>query len=361
MTAKCHSENVDYLTFVAMRNGRLTFVSRLIISMLIASLLMAIIWMTSQFKEPPTINAAALLWCAIVFATFESVIATFRFIARRQVKSSKAWQNAQLLVGSSFAGMLVYSILFYGFRLLDHSIHGTPLPSIMDALLSAAIGLVLALFSCLIQFILSAQSNYMTEQLEKERYKGEATQANLVALKNQLDPHFLFNNFNTLYYLIEEDTGLAREFLKNMSDVYRQVLQGNDKAVIAATEEYDLAMKYLAVLKQRYHEALTIDDQVDRSLLNGKALPPLVLQQLIENAIKHNKIDVNANLSITIKCAQNRISVHNNLQRKKTEHSSGIGLQNVKQRYECLTTESVDVSNENNTFIVSIPLLDNDN
>ena len=339
-----------------MQKGRLIFIWRFLISLAIGFFLYGVVYLGAQFKEAPNINAMAILWCCIIFLTFESVTYVFRRL-NSDSQSGSSWSSVKALAAATGAGVLTYMHLFYGFRWLDHLWYHSVAPTLSEQPFSIMISFGASAFFALVQFLFTSRNRYLAAELQNERYKNELNEANLTLLKNQLDPHFLFNNFNTLYYLIEEDSALAREFLRNLSDIYRQLLHGSDNPLIAASEEYKLSRQYLAVMKQRYQEGLIVEDRVEASHLSGQQLPPLVLQQLIENAAKHNRIETSAPLTITLLSTTAALEIRNTVRPKKTETSHGTGLKNIRQRYQYLSKDSVEVISNDDSFTVIIPLI----
>ena len=193
--------------------------------------------------------------------------------------------------------------------------------------------------------------------LDAEKLKRENVTARYESLKNQVNPHFLFNSFNALTNLVYENQDLAAKFIKQLSEVYRYVLDTRDRELVAKDEELKFLESYLFLQKIRFGENLQIDVTLD----NVKTyFPPLVLQMLIENAIKHNVISTDNPLAITIYTADNYIVIENKLQRKKvlSEESAGIGLSNIRQRYEFLTDRKVVVEELQDKFIVRLPVIE---
>jgi len=179
------------------------------------------------------------------------------------------------------------------------------------------------------------------------------------ALKNQLNPHFLFNSFNTLNSLITENREKATEFVNNMSDVYRYVLQSSKKDITTVGEELSFLNSFTDMLLKRHNGKLAIDIDVepaDKDYL----MVPMALQILVENAVKHNIISAGQPLHITIFSEDGFMVVQNDLQKRRTsETSNGIGLFNLNKRYEYLSGKNIIIKKEefDNTFTVKIPLL----
>lgn len=178
------------------------------------------------------------------------------------------------------------------------------------------------------------------------------------ALKSQINPHFLFNSFNTLISIIEENPGLAVEFVEKLSDFYRSILQYREKEVISLQEEIELVQSYAFLLQRRYGKSLLL-----KVSINGEQgyVAPLTLQMLVENAVKHNIISRSKPLLIEILPEpEGYITVRNTLQKKLTrEASTGFGLQNIISRYLHLSELSPKVEESASHFSVSIPLIKN--
>ena len=176
-------------------------------------------------------------------------------------------------------------------------------------------------------------------------------------LKSQINPHFLFNNFNTLVTLIEENPPAAVQYVERLSDFYRSILQYRESPVIPLEEELDLLHNYAAILKERFADNLQI--RICDKLQAGYIIP-LTLQLLAENAIKHNVVGRDQPLTIQVsEVKPGYITVSNNLQRKwQSEPSTGFGLESIQKRYALLTDKKVELEKSEREFSVSIPLLE---
>ncbi len=196
-------------------------------------------------------------------------------------------------------------------------------------------------------------------QIEAEKFKKISTQAQLQAVKNQINPHFLFNNLSVLSALIPLDTTASVEFVKQFSKVYRYVLQNHDKELIELSTELDFINAYLYLLKQRFGESLDININIPQDCQQDYIIP-LALQMLVENAVKHNIVSKNKPLQINIYTeGMSTLVVQNNLQRKVVNdvESNQLGLANIAQRYDFLGQKSIDIQEINNFFIVKFPII----
>ena len=189
-----------------------------------------------------------------------------------------------------------------------------------------------------------------------EKIKREHVSSQYEALKNQVNPHFLFNSLNALSSLVYDHPDKAIEFINRLSDVYRYVLDSKDKEAVPLSEEMDFVRAYSYLLKTRYEDNLNIEfDVVDRE---RGYLPPMSLQMLLENVVKHNEISDEHHMLIQVKEKDSYIYVSNRIQLKeKNFEMSGIGLDNIKARYSILTDRSVHIDQTLEEFVVGLPIL----
>lgn len=193
----------------------------------------------------------------------------------------------------------------------------------------------------------------------QEKLKKESVQTQLESLKNQVNPHFLFNSLNTLSTLIDEDPKLAGDFVAGLAQVYRYMLQSNDKELINLRDEIKFISAYIFLVKMRFGESLHIHVNIESKILQLR-IPPLTLQILLENAIKHNIISKEKPLFIDIYVLEsNKLVVKNNYQPKSfVLGSSGIGLANINARYKLLSEEDISIYQDNDNFVVTLPLVE---
>lgn len=191
-----------------------------------------------------------------------------------------------------------------------------------------------------------------------QRYENDRISFQLDTLRNQINPHFLFNSFNTLAGIIETDQDKAVLFVEKLSDFYRELLFYREKKLISLEEELKILKNYIFLIEQRFSNKILIDINVEEDLLN-KMIAPLSLQLLMENAIKHNSISRENPLTVSIYIEEGFLIVKNPIQKKNEEVvSMGIGLQNIKSRYQLLSTQEVVVESDDKYFKVKIPLID---
>jgi two-component system LytT family sensor kinase len=192
---------------------------------------------------------------------------------------------------------------------------------------------------------------------EAEKYRNESLQAQLQNLKSQLNPHFLFNNMSVLSSLIYQDQDKAVRFVNQLSKVYRYLLDNRNNELVCLETELSFIKSYLFLLQIRFDKSLVFDLNIppETHILR---LPPLSLQMLIENAIKHNEISEDIPLCIRIRVAGDKLEVSNPIRlRMQSEESSNTGLKNIRERYQYFTNQEVEIEQHDQVFTVRIPLL----
>lgn len=202
-------------------------------------------------------------------------------------------------------------------------------------------------------------NRFRMAELENERLRRSTTQAQLDGLRQQVNPHFLFNSLNTLATLIPEDPKQAVVFVEKLAKVYRYLLELGDRSLVEFREEISFTENYIYLLKERFGENISVKMDIPEDL-RGHQLPPLTLQILVENAVKHNVISAARPLKIDIFAEKSgRIVIKNNLQPKnRLPDSPGKGLENVQARYAFFTQKKVDVLETADEFVVLFPLVE---
>jgi sensor histidine kinase YesM len=193
---------------------------------------------------------------------------------------------------------------------------------------------------------------------EAEQLKKENLQSQLEGLKGQVNPHFLFNSLNSLSSLISEDPDKAEKFLDEMSKVYRYLLRTNEDGLTTLEAEMQFIYSYFHMLKTRYSDGLELETEINDQYLEY-LLPPLTLQMLVENAVKHNMILKNSPLKILIMTTNSgKLVVSNNLQRKDRKVTSNkVGLTNIVNKYRLMKQEEIAVRDDGKEFAVVVPLI----
>ena len=199
-------------------------------------------------------------------------------------------------------------------------------------------------------------NRYQQKKIKEQKVIAGTASAKFDALKNQLDPHFLFNSLNVLTSLIDENPKNAQKFTTSLSKVYRYVLEQKNKDLVTVDEELDFAKTYMSLLKMRFEDSIVFEIPERASNPESKVVP-LSLQLLLENAVKHNMVTSSKPLHIKIYEEAGNLVVLNNLQPKQiVKKSSGVGLSNIKQRYQLLTDKKVIINQQAKSFEVAITM-----
>lgn len=197
---------------------------------------------------------------------------------------------------------------------------------------------------------------YNENKVKEQKIIAGSASAQFESLKNQIDPHFLFNSLNVLSSLIEENPEAAQKFTTSLSKVYRYVLEQKDKELVSVEEELKFAKTYMNLLKMRFENSITFE--VPEFENDDAKVVPLSLQLLLENCIKHNIVSEKKPLHIKIYIQENELIIENNKQIKEVlQDRKGVGLQNIVSRYAILTKRNVIIQESETIFKVKLPIL----
>ena len=197
-------------------------------------------------------------------------------------------------------------------------------------------------------------------QLKKmQMLQQEKIQFQFQVLRNQVNPHFLFNSFNTLISTIEENPALAVDYVEKLSEFFRNIVNYRDKDIISLEEELTLLQTYFFLQQKRYGDSLKLDISISEETKKNTFIPPLTLQLLLENAIKHNAVSKETPLETRLYIKEGKwLVVSNNINPKLSKEAvSGMGLQNITSRYNLLSAEPVAINNNGREFTVTLPIL----
>ncbi|MGB7843483.1 MAG: 2TM domain-containing protein [Salinimicrobium sp.] len=272
------------------------------------------------------------------------------------------WEGANLKrVLLATSGSVILTLVAYFFcRLVDETLfQGQDLAEFLRNervryyLFPLLLTVIVSLIFHLIYFYKALQERRITEQ---KIIAGTAS-AKFESLKNQIDPHFLFNSLNVLTSLIEENPEKAQKFTTSLSKIYRYVLEQKDKELVSLEDELKFAITYMNLLKMRFENSISYE--VPETLTSPEAkVAPLSLQLLLENTIKHNVVSQERPLKIRIYEEDGYLVVENNFQKKEVlGNRKGVGLQNIVERYALVTQREVYIENTPDHFRVRIPIL----
>jgi hypothetical protein len=272
------------------------------------------------------------------------------------------WEKATLkkVLFGAFGAVILTLIGFFFCRVLHYVVYeGVPMQEFLanekmyTYLFPLLFTTIISLFFHLIYFYKALQEKKVKEQ---KIIAGTAS-AKFDALKNQLDPHFLFNSLNVLSALIDENPDQAQKFTTGLSKIYRYVLEQKNKELVSLEEELKFASTYMKLLKMRFENS--IEFEIPEEISNEEAkVVPLSLQLLLENTIKHNIVSENRPLKIKIYEQDEFLVVENNYQKKEVlSNRKGVGLQNIVNRYNEITQRKVLINQTEEIFRVKIPVL----
>jgi two-component system, LytTR family, sensor kinase len=322
-----------------------------IASMMVSLLLFVESFVTLDWKVlmvciPMSFLYTTLIWISLRFF--------YKFIKRAYPKTTQIGQRAVLaFFAIAFSFKLINFIVEFG---LIHFMPGVAF--VHEPVLAFPATLIVASLVITIYEAISFYLQLEKTTAEKINLEKHYVSSQLEGLRNQVNPHFLFNSLNTLSYLIPEDPDRAMRFVQQLSKVYRYVLESRDSHVIPLQEEMEFLNSYIFLLKERFGNSLKIKiDQFDKS--SNIAIVPLSMQLLFENAIKHNVISQEMPLTIEVFRNNGSLVVRNRLQLKnQVQDSTGVGIENIKSRYGMLTEKPVEIKQNADFFMVYLPIIE---
>ena len=341
-----------------------TFKSRLLLTFITYVVYMLLYIFTDAQAREFYFGGYSVWWYAIdVVTTF---VCIFLFV-QLSIFYSGVIYRCFMSFGRPYRSLIIYSVM-----LLVMNNVTAYLLSLLTAFLFNMDGLPfmqvqhLYVYAIMSAFISSIYTNahylhsYLDAEAEKKQLELAAMQAQLNALKQQIDPHFMFNNFSILSELILEDRALAVKFLDKLSKVYRYVIQNYDKDTVPLSSELAFLDSYLYLMEIRYEDAIIVSIAPELREAEG-SLPPVCLQLLVENAIKHNRFSPEQPLMICLSLDNDYVTVKNSLQPLASEvKSTGIGQRNIAERYALLSDRQPRVECTEEVYSVSLPIIYND-
>ncbi|MEQ9467597.1 MAG: histidine kinase [Ekhidna sp.] len=290
----------------------------------------------------------------VIFLLWEIVA---RYIQRAKTSISS---NKGLYVISTKATLIVLPLVFLFAWIYDGILEYIVCCDMHDHghfLLNTAQGFVIGLLIIAYEIINLYVKNAIRTAREKELIQKELAAAKLESLKNQVNPHFLFNSFSVLTSLVEHDSEKAVKFISKLSDMYRYILENDEKSEVTLKEELDFLDSYIFLLKMRHQSAIEVKKEIRMENMSLK-LPPMSIQILVENAVKHNNFSVEEPLEIVITNDDEKAIVVTNEKRKKEMLTSGtkIGLKNLSNRLSLSVGRALEITDNDETFQVRLPL-----
>jgi sensor histidine kinase YesM len=270
------------------------------------------------------------------------------------------WGNSRFFI--HLFVVLIYLLLLVNvtYYIIKTTLTSDP-PTPEQLIVMNAYGAVIFIPAFSIYFSLHFLKHWRESEVESARYQKETMRSQLDLLKNHIDPHFLFNNLNILSSLIDKDKQASKVFIDKFAEVYRALLKTASNDLITLSDELNFIQSYIYLIRTRFETNIQFTINVAEGI-KRRMIPPLTLQMLIENAIKHNIILENQPLLIDISSDQENLMVSNNLNAKnKTvdeDKEGGTGLLNIEKRYAYFTSRPVKIMKTSTRFEVTVPLLE---
>lgn len=318
----------------------------------------ALIMIFFPYKTPVVISDYLMCYWIDFIYTF-TIWEGCLFITLKIREKHAGLENTKIRLMLIYSIVLVYNTLMIVILQYVLSFMKSSCFSINDFWFSERVSLVVTLIVLSIYEATYFYGKWRDTSIEADKLKQENTQAQLEGLKNQVNPHFLFNSLNTLAAIIEENPPLAVNFVQKLAEVYRYVLNMKDKQTIPLHTELECVEAFIFLLKIRYEDHFEVKIKIGEDS-QAKHIPPVALQMLVENAIKHNVISKTHPLHLSIyDDVLGNLVIENNFQPKEIPgDSTGIGLKNICSRYAYLTERKVIIEKLEGKFIVKLPLLE---
>jgi hypothetical protein len=327
--------------------------------LLVALIAFAFIWLSSQFDEQPSVWTPVFV---VLFLQTVVVSEVVRAISRR-LDQRWPWRTdarTRLVAHAAVIVLLAagYIVVLYVPLKIWQQLHGSVDPISWEHLASAAvIGLTLAVSLSMLQMVVDFYTSWQDARGETERLRELGLKAQLEALKTQVNPHFLFNSLTALHGIIGEDAERARAFVIELADVFRYALTHGHRDLVPLSQELDFLDAFEALLVLRHGPGLTIRRTLPGGS-DGVGLPPMTLQLLVENAVKHNRLGPDESLTIDIVRRDDVLEVSNPAQPRRHDSSgTGSGLRNIDARCRLLSARGIEVLRDGGRFLVKVPLL----
>jgi sensor histidine kinase YesM len=338
---------------------RAEWLARLLVPPAVAGLMLAGIYVSALFDEPPGWSWTLVLVVVVqVYIIAEGVRFISRWLRRRLPGRERLGRRLLLQMLASLLFACGFLLLIYVPVKLSEIANGSNdelgWPHLAFTLL---VGLAFGVTLSLLQGVFDLLREWQQVAVEAERLRRAGLRAELDAVKAQINPHFLFNSLNTLYGLIQQSPDQAQALLLELSDVFRYVLHHGEHDLVPLTQELEFLTAYMRILSARHGTAVRLEIGA-LGAIQDVSVPPMCLQLLIENAVRHNRVDAQQPLVIRIERVRDRLVVRNpQLPKRGTETSTGIGLSNLDARYRLLGAPALGVRHEGENFEVALPLL----
>jgi len=304
---------------------------------------------SSDANASPPVNAIiqGILMTAGIWLGCSAIVT---FLWRKYPWEEKPLKHLFIEVFAISVYTLLFSSMLYLLGIKYFGFHEAP-NLVMDIFITLLITFLITSINESVFFYRQWKYNFSKSlRLEKDNLE-----AKYEALRAQINPHFLFNSLNSLTNMVEENKSVV-EYIQNLSLLLRYMMKSGENELVLLSEELEILNSYISLHMTRFNGSLKIKVNIPETL-NNRAVPPLVLQMLVENCMKHNIVSKDKPLRVEITADTDSIIVQNNIQRKAGVTSTGQGLKNISGRYAFFTSTKIEVTEDNETFKVKIPLL----
>ena len=313
------------------------------------------------------IKDAVTFWATIILSSLIGTIAGFAlavpdmYVINRLNKQFRWGEKTTLRICIQLVSTIIIAIVISTLlTLLSELIFGYN-ELLIDVLIRN--GMIFPVVNILLMAIFEGWMFFRENKQNKEKTEKlslELLEMRFEVLKNQIDPHFMFNNLNVLSALIDSNHDKAQQFIEEFSDLYRYVLDTIEKPIVTVAQELKFIQSYIFLQQVRHNEAIMLNDAIPEEIYEARVLP-FSLQIVIENAIKHNVADIHKPLKIKLSYENGYIQVENNMQIPISSRSStGIGQNNLMKRYELLSDVLPVFENKGDVYIAKLPLIKED-
>lgn len=319
-------------------------------------ILIMVFVVTPQLVVFRSSSSSAFFWGVISVAVF-ILLLWLANIFLLYLSERLAWKKSSTLIRYSLSYLICLLSIWLSKPFIDSFVHD-PSRALAHLYAIFILSIILNSVVLIIQDLIILKDKKSKVELENAGLKIKNVEATNLQLKQQIHPHFLFNSLSTLKTLIKRDAEQAEDYLAKLSDFLRAALSSTTPNTIKLDEEVKLCLDYLDMQQMRFGQSLQYSITIPEEIQQSSFVPVFSILPLLENAIKHNKFTQEAPLYITVRYESNWLIVSNNLSpRNSREHSTGIGLENLAERYRILSGDNIIVRNNGQTFSVSIKIL----
>lgn len=317
----------------------------------------------SENGKVPELNTHIFQYLGVIIISFLASI-FIRFI-NNQLNTLIPWHNKLALrfgvstilnfIVFPFSAYILISLLHFVFR-IDYTF-SQYITEHYDAFLRfLVLSFTFGFIYAVLDFSFYSYNHYSVVQIESERQIRKQIELQFEALKTQLSPHYLFNSLNTISLLIYKDQQLAEKFIRKLALTYQYILDSHEKKLVPIKEEIEFIQAYTYLIKVRYEESFQININIDPSI-ESFLIPPLSIQILLENAVKHNVLSNEEPLTVNINNNNSFLIIENNILKKpSTQHSFKIGHNNIINRYQYFTDKKIVIT-KTDKYTVQLPFI----